>query len=306
MNNNNYGFRFTEIIITNDLFIKRGKNKDGSNKIQNEIQFYLELLKKNINLCRPELIYYNVNEIHIKYIKDSVILTHILDKTNWKSYANLICNKLENIHNLNIEKKVDDILRDINIETYDKLLKRYKETDWSEFIDLNKIKYVNNIEIKNIEYYADIINKKIKEIIIKNNITKYNLIHGDTHLGNILLSNTNLYFIDPRGYFGDTNLYGLKQYDYAKLLFGISGYSIFDTMKIDKLMIENENINIEFIKNYEYAFAEYNFNDQYFDELTLLFALSIWLGNNSCFLDVNKKITSLMIAYYYCEKYLCR
>ena len=302
MNNMNYGFKFTEIIIKNDLFIKKGKNKDGSQKIKNEIQFYLELQKQNINLCMPELIYYNENEIHIKYIKDSVILTHILDKTNWKAYANLICSKLENIHNLTIDKNVVDILTDINIETYDKLLRRYKETDWNEYIDFNKIKYVNSIKIKNMEYYADFINKKIKEIVIKKNINKYNLIHGDTHLGNILVSNTDLYFIDPRGYFGDTKLYGLKEYDYAKFLFGISGYSIFDTMKIDKLTIENENINIEFIKNHEYVFDD---KEQCFDELTILFVLSIWLGNNSCFIDENKKISSLMIAYYYCEKYLC-
>ena len=305
MNNNNYGFRFSDIIHTDDLFIKRGKNNHGCDKIQNEISFYLEIEKKGIKLSIPELIYYNDNEIHIKNIKNSVCLTYIIDKYNWKSFVNNICSKLENIHNLTIEKNVDDILRDIKIETYDKLIKRYNETEWCKINDFNKIKYVNTIKIKNIEYYASTINRKITEILIKKNINSYNLIHGDTHLGNILSSNNNLYFIDPRGYFGNSKLYGLKQYDYAKLLFGISGYSIFDMMKIDTLNIENDNITIEFIKNYEYVFMDYQFNENtYLDELTLLFSLSIWLGNNSCFLDENKKITSLMIAYYYCEKYI--
>jgi fructosamine-3-kinase len=299
MNNMNYGFQFTEIIIINDLFIKKSKNKEGSIRLQNEVKLYLELKKINIDLSMPELIYYNKNEIHIEYIKDSILLTHIINKDNWKLYVSNILKELIKIHTILIEKNMYDILNDIDIETHDKILKRYNENKWNECIFLKKIKYVNNVKIKNIEYYVNLINKRVKDIIIEKKINTYSLIHGDLHLGNILLRNNILYFIDPRGYFGNTEIYGLKEYDYAKLLFGISGYSIFDTMKIDNLEIDNENINIDFIKKYEYIFSE-----KYFDELTILFTMSIWLGNNSCFIDVNKKVISLMIAYYYCEKYL--
>ena len=299
MNDVNYGFQFTEIFIINDLFIKKSKNNIGSLKLKNEKNFYLEIKKKKINLSIPRLIYYNNFEIHIEYIKNSMTLTNIINKDNWKLYVSNISKELTNIHNIIINKNINDILEDINIETYVKLIKRYNESKWNEYNDFNKIKYVNNIKFKNIEYYVNKINKRVREIIIYKNINTYSLIHGDIHLGNILLSNNILYFIDPRGYFGNTEIYGLIEYDYAKLLFGISGYSIFDTMKIDNLEIDNENINIGFIKNYEYIL-----NEKYFDELTILLMLSIWLGNNSCFIDNNKKITSLMIAYYYCEKYL--
>ena len=107
------------------------------------------------------------------------------------------------------------------------------------------------------------------------------------------------YFIDPRGYFGNSKLFGLYEYDYAKLLFGLSGYSIFDNIIINELNIINDNVEIDFIKDYEYIFETGKF-----DKITILLCLSIWLGNNSCFSNINKKITSLMIAYYYCEKYL--
>jgi hypothetical protein len=49
----------------------------------------------------------------------------------------------------------------------------------------------------------------------------------------------------------------------------------------------------------------WDFETGKFDKITILLCLSIWLGNNSCFSNIHKKITSLMIAYYYCEKYLC-
>ena len=85
----------------------------------------------------------------------------------------------------------------------------------------------------------------------------------------------------------------------AKLLFGISGYSVFDNLIIDKLNIVESNLEIDFIKEFEYIF-EIN----QFDKITILICLSIWLANNSCFTNINKKITSIMIAYYYCEKYI--
>ena len=36
-------------------------------------------------------------------------------------------------------------------------------------------------------------------------------------------------FVDPRGYFGETKLYGWKPYEYAKLLYCLYGYDDFNT-----------------------------------------------------------------------------
>ena len=43
--------------------------------------------------------------------------------------------------------------------------------------------------------------------------------------------NTNdVKFIDPRGYFGNTKLYGWKEYEYSKLLYCLSGYDDFNNL----------------------------------------------------------------------------
>ena len=34
--------------------------------------------------------------------------------------------------------------------------------------------------------------------------------------------------IDPRGYFGKSYIYGIKEYDYSKLIFALSGYDEFN------------------------------------------------------------------------------
>jgi len=162
----------------------------------------------------------------------------------------------------------------------------------------NSITSVNNKKIKKIEYYCETIYTTLLNIVGDRN--EYSLIHGDIHLGNILEGGTGeLYFIDPRGYFGNSKLFGLEEYDYAKLLFGISGYSIFDNLTVDELQLNGGNLNIAFIKDYEYIYET-----GIFTKADILLSLSIWLGNHSCFTNINKKIMSIMIAFYYCEKYL--
>lgn len=298
MNENNYGFIFNDITVKNGVFNKKSKNITGKIKINNEIEFYLYIIQNNIDFCMPKLINYQDGDISIEYIENSNTIIHKININNVREYIDKIKKLLHNIHNKQKRIDFDVIKKDIDIEVEKKILDRFNDYDWKSNDIYKNISYVNNIKIKNIFEYIKIIKTKISIYLKERNY--YNLIHGDIHLGNILIDkNDKLYFIDPRGYFGETKLFGLYEYDYAKLMFGLSGYSIFDNMKIDILDIQDGNINIDFIKQYEYIFET-----EIFDKITTLFCLSIWLANNSCFVDINKKITSLMIAFYFCEKYL--
>ena len=288
MNANNYGFMFNDISIHNNEFHKKAKNELGKYKINHEISFYLYV--KHTNFPMPKLLLHQDGFLSIEYINHARTLIDVIDE----SMINTIKHHLQAIHN--VKKQIDQatLLSVLNAETNLKIMKRYHEYDWTI---MKPIRTVNHIQIRDVYYYCDIIHNKLKELLKDRDY--YSIVHGDIHLGNILLDpSNNMYFIDPKGFFGNTDLYGIHEYDYAKLMFGISGYSIFDTMDITELDIKDENINIEFIRKYEYVFTNM------FDEITTLFCLSIWLGNNSCFTSINKKITSLMIAYYYCEKYL--
>jgi hypothetical protein len=214
------------------------------------------------------------------------------------NYIDRIKYYLNNIHKIQKPIASNFIKNDLNIELNTKILNRFNEFDWDSNILYKSIKSVNNVKIKNINYYCEFIQKKLDIFLKERNF--YNLIHGDIHLGNTLFAEKdNIFFSSPRRYFRESKLFGLYEYDYAKLLFGLSGYSVFDNMIINDLNIINNNIQIDFIKQNEFIFEE-----NLFDETTILLCLSIWLANNSCFSNINKKITSLMIAYYYCEKYL--
>ena len=298
MNNNNYGFVFNDISIIDNLFIKKSKNSLGKYKINNEISFYLYIINNNIQFNMPNLIKHTDGEIVLEFIENSNILTYKIDKTNYIFYVNKIREQLNILHSSKINISPFALKKDLQIEIKTKIIDRYNEFNWISNSLFNSVTSVNNIKIQNISNYCHIIQDKIFKYLNERNY--YNLIHGDTHLGNILIDeNEKIYFIDPRGYFGETKLFGLYEYDYAKLLFGLSGYSVFDNINIDDLEITDNNLNINFIRDYEYIFES-----NLFDNITKLLCLSIWLGNNSCFINVNKKITSLMIAFYYCEKYL--
>jgi hypothetical protein len=298
MNEINYGFLFNDIKINNNIVKKKFKNEIGKFKINNEIKFYKNIIANNINFPIPRLLNYEDGILEIQYIENSNTLTNIINKKNVYDYIIKIKSLMNTIHQCKRDITFDDLQSDLIIETEKKIFDRFNEFEWKTNSLYNSIEYVNHVKIKNIDYYCNIIKSKIMYYLKDRNY--YNLIHGDIHLGNIIIDNSNnIFFIDPKGYFGKTELFGIYEYDYAKLLFGISGYSVFDNMIIDKLNIENNNIQIDFIKDYEFIFET-----DYFDKITILFCLSIWLGNNSCFTNINKKITSLMIAYYYCEKYL--
>jgi hypothetical protein len=298
MNENNYGFVFNNITINNNIFRKDSKNLVGKQKINNEIIFYLYINNNNIDFSIPKLLDYQDGSLSIEYINNSCTLTNKINSSNIYEYINKIKQKLLVIHNIKTQVSFNVIQKDLNIEICKKVLDRFNEFEWDTNLLYNSIKTVNGIKIININYYCNIIKTKITDYLQKRKY--YNIIHGDTHLGNILLDkNDNLIFIDPRGYFGESKLFGLYEYDYAKLLFGLSGYSVFDNMMITELEINNNNIEIDFIKKYEFIFES-----KIFDKITILLCLSIWLANNSCFSNINKKITSLMIAYYYCEKYM--
>jgi hypothetical protein len=285
MNSNNYGFIFNDITINDNTFTKKYKTSFGKKKINYEILFYKYIKKNKLNFSMPLLIFYSDGEITIEYIKKSKTLTNVINKNNFLNYYKLINEEFKNIHFNKVEITSDTLNNDLLIESKYKIINRFLEYDWQSNDIYKYIKTVNNLNIKNINFYCDKITEKLKLYLNDRNI--------------LLDSNNKLYLIDPRGYFGNTDLFGIFEYDYAKLMFGMSGYSFFDNLSITNLIINNNNIEIEFIKKYEYIF-----DSKLFDNITKLFCLSIWLGNNNCFIDINKKITSLMIAYYYCEKYL--
>ena len=225
------------------------------------------------------------------YYKNYITLLDYLIKFNNNIIIEKIFNYINNLHS-NSEKilKKDEFRKIILLETIEKVKNRYLLIE--QFIKkYDFIKKVNNIEIYSFKNILGKLEKLLLKEIDKLE-PKFNPIHGDIHLNNILINpNTNkIIFIDPKGLFGKEQIYGLKEYDYSKFYFGIDGYSEFDFSIIDNLDIENDNINIKM--------ETFNINENKKNKLVEILIILIWMGNAHAFKCDKKKIISYFYSLY--------
>lgn len=334
------------------------QRKDGERKLRKEIQFYLSIQDHGAGGCRipPPFVmprFYPVDptttptdaavsppELQIQYFEDYEVLT---DRFPYGAAATTTSTKvireiLDHIrplheHSPRIQLTNNEYKQALRTEVYDKIVERYSSVNWTDiYPEFERLTHVNGVKVRSFMEYATILLQKVEKTLGGppanggNFDTFFTYIHGDIHLGNILIpksvgvcieNDTPRYiFIDPRGYFASYDVFGDPHYDYAKLLFGISGYSVFDQMTIDVNDVNdvndaNElNINIPFIDTYSKIYESLDDPEwqssipELAEELTRLLSFSIWLGNNSAFISPHKKLASLMISRYLCERYL--
>lgn len=106
--------------------------------------------------------------------------------------------------------------------------------------------HINGVFVERPEKVLKKVYKWIAEGLEKD---KYQFIHGDLTLSNILLTRSKrLYLIDPRGNFGNTSLFGHYLYDTAKLYFSV--IDNFDSFNNHKYKLERPKAT-EFVYSIE-------------------------------------------------------
>jgi tRNA A-37 threonylcarbamoyl transferase component Bud32 len=303
LNRIGYGSNFNSIIIEDNIVIKQSKNEYGNAKLKTEISFYKHLLDNNIAFEVPNIFLLDEENYTIKmqFLSGYVELYKFYSKCSKEEKTKILDKIFSTLHKLHANRitvSKQQYYSDLILETKEKIQTRMEIV--KNIIDkYSFIKKVNCFEIKNLD---DI---KSKIFLNVNNYFKtldeytYSIIHGDCQFNNILLNeNYDIKFIDPRGYFGNTKIYGIKEYDTAKIYFALTGYDSFDNSFFENVNIENDNIDI--------------FIDFQIDELLLYdspfitsLLISIWLGNSHIFIhDEYKCITSYFIAMFLGSKYL--
>ena len=291
--------------ISKNTLLKESLNQQGHKLIGNEKNFYKII--DTLSLTFPKIYKYNKYSFEMEYLKNIKPVSNFY--INNELNANLLQNifdSLEKLHNsktLEISKKIFN--RDIYIEVKDKIYNRLKKVN----ILLNNfdIKKVNNIRIDfDIDYILDDLYKKIKQKFQNTyntkDDTKYVLIHGDCQFSNTLYDEENgkIYFIDPRGYFGKTKFYGIKEYDYAKVLYGLSNYDKFNNNQKYYFDIIDGNIKLNIketdLQKYKQIFEKNNID---FD-LCMYFCIINWIG----LVQYNMNNIQKCIASYYNAIYM--
>jgi hypothetical protein len=296
-----YGSNFNRISIdkTCSVIKKECINQYGKKKIEYEKGFYRFLIDNKINFKTPKIYSFQENGYTMEYCKNYEPLYTVFNKLNKNVQESLIhrikdnINLLHSFHKKEVSK--EEYYHHLSIEINDKLFNRFDAMH--EIIERFKfIKTVNGIKVMSFKDIVNTLNTCIYKLLQDKpeNAFYFVPLHGDSQFNNILYNSTldDFVFIDPRGYYGNSEIYGVPEYDFAKLLFALSGYDEFDNRVINSLEIANDDIKINI------SFLDDDILNIH--SLSALLMYTIWLGNAECFIHKNqeKGVYSYFISLY--------
>ncbi len=294
---------FNQIVIKNGYLFKKAINDQGKSIMERESNWYNTIKNNRYNndfeIPIPQIYSANRNSIVMEYLDTYKTVYKRLENTEMgekEMIINRVLSEIGYFHNITIKRvDKDTFYKDIEIEIDTKIRDRVE--DIKEIIDsIGEIKIVNNIQIDTLD---NILNK-VKNIITTyydtNNKYKYHYIHGDLNFSNIMINNENkIKFIDPRGYFGKSLVYGLKEYDYAKILYAIYGYDSFQQSNFfQPVSLDSNEKSIHFI--IPNLYLSDTFKNTHFKKIHYSFLVIIWLGLAQY---IKNNYWKSICAYYY-------
>ncbi|MCX8167109.1 MAG: NTP transferase domain-containing protein [Candidatus Micrarchaeota archaeon] len=288
---------FNRIKINGNKVIKECVVSEFMKLLNYETNWYRYISKFNFSSI-PKI--YNYDPLTLEFFDGKH--PHELDVSNdqKKKIVYMVIKTLKSLHAIDYkEMDIDEL-----IEVYvNKTIARIQRI--SSLIPYRENKYyiVNDRKIKNL-FYED--NLSIIEEVF-NRLKKpknFSIIHGDPTFSNILVSNdlTEIKLIDPRGYFGNKEIYGDPYYDFAKLYYSVVGnYDKFNrfnfSVKITKRdngdVLINLNIDSSKYEDCDEVFLDEFSHDEY-KSIKILHGL-IWLALTSYALD---NVDSVIGAYF--------
>lgn len=144
-----------------------------------------------------------------------------------KAMVEKIVSKADELHKTTIPVQFLDVQEDYEEEFVGKVLRR------CDSIKDMLVKYDRDeLERLLTKAFNILYHDKCKVGVMPN--TTYTLIHGDLNGSNVMYNETtgDVKFIDPRGYFGKSKMFGPEEYDFAKILYFLSGYDIFNKSRV--------------------------------------------------------------------------
>lgn len=208
---------FNDVQLNEETVTKKGIDAQGKKIAQDEIAWYKHVTKLNFSAI-PKI--YSFEPLVMERVKGRNIWEYdCLTISEKKKIIRLIVDGLQELHNIEpaVPAKESDFYENYISKTFSRLEKIENLVPFAkdEYIKINGRYY------KNIFYDKDSLTRCLQHKCPN----EFKLIHGDPTFSNILYDRVHgkVYFIDPRGYFGKTKLYGDVDYDWAKVYYSLVG-----------------------------------------------------------------------------------
>ena len=301
-NNNNPRF-FNEITFKPPYAYKKCMNKEYYHLIQAEQEWYKCVKKYNFPYI-PKIYQQTDNSISMEYIVGKHPF-NITEPSQQYEILHDIINALKHLHDLDRIDANNKDLHEIYIEK--PLLRISHIKQLYPNIEKHKTLLINNIETPNLLHTKNNDNNISEKLLLPKESNFFTIIHGDPTFSNIIIDyNNQLYFIDARGKFGDTMLYGDPLYDYAKLYYSMIGnYDSFNkkqfTLEIrDDGHIANITVNNIYWKHLHNIFEElcpYPINDIQKVHAGIWLSLCGYVTE-----DIDSMLAAFYLGHYYMQK----
>lgn len=288
---------FNRVRIDGDVFIKEAVDAQGVKLAERECAWYAKAMEENISIL-PKI--YSTHPLRMEYIKGGNIYEYDFSCEEKKKILNILVSALKRLHVLE-QEPVDTF--SMKEAYFNKTMDRLRIVEDLVPFARERVIYINGRACRNIYYHKKELEKKIEQL----HSGSFCLIHGDCTFSNIMLrENGEPVLIDPRGYFGHTEIYGDERYDWAKMYYSIVGnYDRFN-LKEFELDIKDNGVRLEIASNHwedlEQDFFEMTGADK--EEIKLIHAI-IWLSLTTyAWQDYDSVCGAFYNGLYYLEEVL--
>ncbi len=232
---------FNRITVNENVLIKEAVDLQGEDLARQERIWY-ERAKKNHIAGIPRI--YALNPLKMELIHGSNIYETGRNREEKHRILSALVDMLKSLHQ---SETVPADSFSMKEAYFNKTMKRLSKIE--DLVPFGRERYirVNGRMCRNIFFYRNKLEYALEQLKCEH----FSFIHGDCTFSNLMLrENGDPVLIDPRGYFGFTELYGDERYDWAKLYYSIVGnYDRFNlkkfTMDIGNDADEGVRLSIE-------------------------------------------------------------
>lgn len=263
---------FNSLRIEDNKIIKEGIDEQGKSLAVREKAWYKFVMDKGYKQI-PQI--YDYNPLTMQKINGHNIFDYKLSYEDRKTILDLLVKSLKELHEFGSAPTDYFSIWDAYVgKTFKRL---HKIRDMVPFADQHYIR-INGKNCRNVFFYQN----KLKEKFVGYRCKEFKFLHGDNTFSNMMLDeNMQPIMIDPRGYFGYTEMFGDVAYDWAKLYYSLVGnYDQFN-LKRFQLEINDEEVKLQISSNgwedLEEYFLELIKDEVSAEDIRLIHAV-IWLS----------------------------
>lgn len=248
------------------------KRSDDKNKFYYEILWYLKL-PLQIQYLAPRIFNYSLdyNDMYVSMeyygynTLNELFVYSDLNNQLWEKIFSSIFFTIDDMSKYKFSLNKEQVIKSISEMYVNKTINRLSKLKSD---DKFNIFFSSNIEINGhtffgIDYYSSKLNSLMEKYDIYN-IDSFNIIHGDFCFSNILYdTNADLIrLIDPRGKFGEYDIYGDIRYDLAKISHSVMGKYDFIINDLFSIKVDGNKLNYKLnhsnnLYNIEKIFLKY-------------------------------------------------